>query len=229
MIGFLVVFIGVILLFAILFIEIIKLDGKAIKEGYGPKKHVQGISNATGKLVCVSANAPTLNRSISFPYALNLNFNKGKMSGTYEYRARRSQTVETVYNGELFLSFDRDKVKGRSMMAGLKTIEGILDTTKARLKRGHPKKSMLSFLNGPFEYSLNSGKVRFEKTTLAGNISDESDLRVQGNRITGRVYHGPQKTWAVEVDVIVNKISVEKAALAVILACNDILCVHHGD
>ncbi|MEL6361498.1 MAG: hypothetical protein AAFR21_10460 [Pseudomonadota bacterium] len=229
MVAFLIFFFGVVLLFGVLFFEISQVDNKAIKNGYGPKLQISGAQSADGKLVCVNANAPTLNKSISFPYSFRLNSSKGNLTGAYKYKANRSKFHDTVYNGELFLSFNKDHVKGRTLMGGLKTVDGVVDATKARLVRGHPKQSFLSFMNGPYEYSVHRGKVRFDKTTLAGNISKESDLRIERDRISGRVFHGPQKTWAVDVDVRYNNITSEKAALAVILACNDILSVHHGD
>ena len=138
-------------------------------------------------------------------------------------------TADTVYNGQLFLSFAGDRAKGRALMAGLQAIEGTVDETGARLRRGQPRESLLSFLNGPFDYRVRGGTVDFENTTRAGCIGRDSDLRILGDRLAGRVYHGPQKTWAVEVDVSYRDIARERVALAVILACNDILSVHHGD
>jgi hypothetical protein len=138
-------------------------------------------------------------------------------------------TADTVYNGELFLSFAGDKVKGRALMGGLQSVEGPVDEAAARLRRGQPKESFLSFLNGPYEYSVRQGKVIFENTTRAGCIGRDSDLEVYLDRIIGRVFHGPQKTWAVDVDVSYEDVAPERMALTVILACNDILSVHHGD
>ena len=226
---FLVLFFGVILLFAILAFELFQLDKKAIKHGYGPKTQVPGNPKATGALVCVNANAPTLGRKLSFPYSFQLTANERHATATYEYRAKRQMTADTVYNGELFLSFAGENVKGRALMAGLQSVEGTVDATKTELRRGQPKESFLSFLNGVYEYRINQGRVLFENTTRAGCIGRDSDLRIHGGRISGRVYHGPQKTWAVEVDVSYHDIPSERIALAVILACNDILSVHHGD
>ncbi len=229
MIGFLVLFVGVILLFAILFFETSQANRKAIKEGYGPAAQLRSGAGAAGSLVCVNEDAPTLNRSLSFPYSFKLNASKGDLTGAYTYAANKSRIAGPVYKGEVFLSFLKDRVKGRSLMGGLKTVDGVLSKTRAELRRGYPKSSLLSFLNGPYEYSINRGKVRFDKTTQAGSISKKSDLIIQGNRIKGRVLHGPQTTWAVDVDVRVNGVPSEQAALAVILACNDILCTHHSD
>ena len=180
-------------------------------------------------MACVNADAPTLGRSLSFLYAFQATADERQVTAKYEYRAKRSLMVDVVYDGELFLSFAGDKVKGRALMAGLQTIEGTVDQTAARLRRGQPKQSLLSFLNGPYEYRIRQGKVIFEKTTHAGCISRDSELEVYLDRIIGRVFHGPQKTWVVDVDVSYDDVAPERMALAVILACNDILSVHHGD
>lgn len=229
MVWFLAIFFGVILLSAILAWELFRLDNKAIRHGYGPKAQVPGDPNATGMLVCVSVDAPTLGRKLSFPYSFELTSNESHATATYEYRAERRMTADTVYNGEVFLSFAGEHVKGRALMAGLMSVEGTVDATHTRLRRGKPKKSFLSFLNGPYEYSINHGRVLFENTIRAGCVGRDSDLRIDCDRISGRVYHGPQKTWAVEVDITYRDIASERIALAVILACNDILSVHHGD
>ena len=226
---FLTLFFGVILLSAFVAWELFRLDKKAIKHGYGPKAQIPGPPKATGTLVCVNADAPTLGRSLSFPYAFQATADERHVTATYEYRAKRSMMVDVVYDGELFLSFAGDNVKGRALMAGLQSVEGTVDQTAARLRRGQPKQSLLSFLNGPYEYGIRQGKVIFEKTTHAGCISSDSELEVYLDRIIGRVFHGPQKTWAVEVDVSYDDVAPERMALAVILACNDILSVHHGD
>ena len=226
---FLVLFFGVILLSAVLALELFRLDKRAIKNGYGSKAQIPGNPAATGTLVCVSADAPTLGRKLSFPYSFQLTANERNATATYEYRAKRRMTPDTVYNGELFLTFEGKNVKGRALMAGLMSVEGTVDATNTRLRRGKPKESLLSFLNGPFEYSIKQGRVFFENTIRAGCIGRDSELRIDGDRISGRVYHGPQKTWAVEVDIGYHDIASERMALAVILACNDILSVHHGD
>ncbi|MEL6170262.1 MAG: hypothetical protein AAFR35_16365 [Pseudomonadota bacterium] len=226
---FLALFFGVILLFAILARELFRLNKKAIKHGYGPNSQLPGHPKATGTLVCVNADAPTLGRSLSFPYAFQVTADDRHVTATYEYRAQRRMIADTVYNGELFLTFDGDKVKGRALMGGLQSVEGTVDESAARLRRGQPKESLLSFLNGPYEYGIRQGTVVFENTTRAGCIGRDSELEVYLDRIIGRVVHGPQKTWAVDVDVSYEDVAPERMALAVILACNDILSAHHGD
>ncbi len=226
---FLALFFGVILLTAFVARELFQLDRKAIKHGYGPRSQVPGAPKATGILTCVNVDAPTLGRSLSFPYAFQLTADDRHVTAKYEYRTQRRMTADTVYDGELFLSFADDRVKGRASMAGLFSVEGTVDETRARLTRGKPKGSFLSILNGPFEYSIHQGRVSFDKTSLAGCIGRDSDLRIYGDRISGLVYHGPQKTWGVQVDVSYRDIAGEWMALAIILACNDILSVHHGD
>lgn len=229
MAAFLTLFVGVLLLFAFLAFEFWTINKKAIKYGYGPKLPIRTTPCATGSLVCVSVNAPTLGRSLSFPYAFTLTANDRSVTGSYEYRAKKRAMAETIYSGELFLSFSGDRVKGRALMAGLQSVEGTVDATEAQLTRGQPKASWLSFLNGPFSYSIHQGRVLFQNTERAGCISKDSELRIHGGRVSGRLLHGPQTTWAVEVDVQYRNIADERVALAVILACNDILSVHHGD
>jgi uncharacterized protein YbaA (DUF1428 family) len=226
---FLTLFFGVILLSAVVAWELFRLDKKAVEHGYGLNAQVAGPPKATGTLVCVNADAPTLGRSLSFPYAFQATADERHVTATYEYRAKRRLTADNVYNGTLFLSFDGDKVKGRTLMGGLQSVEGTVDETAARLRRGQPKQSFLSFLNGPYEYGIRQGKVIFENTTRAGCISRDSELEIYLDRIIGLIFHGPQKTWAVEVDVSYEDVAPERMALAVILACNDILSVHHGD
>lgn len=96
-----------------------------------------------------------------------------------------------------------------------------------RLTRGQLKGGILGILNGPYEYSVRAGKVRFDKATRAGNISKDSELLIEGSRISGRVFHGPQKTWAVDVDVTFENVRDEAALLAVVLACDHILRETH--
>ena len=80
---------------------------------------------------------------------------------------------------------------------------------------------------GPYEYSVRDGSVRFDRTTRSGNISRDSDLRIEDGRISGRVFHGPQKTWRVDVEVTYTGIPAEAATLAVILACDLVLRETH--
>jgi hypothetical protein len=82
-------------------------------------------------------------------------------------------------------------------------------------------------VRGPYEYSVRGGTVHFDKTTQSGCISKDSELVIEDGRISGRVFHGPQKTWAVDVDVSFIGIKNEAVALAVILACDHILRAAH--
>lgn len=228
MVVFLAIFSAAAVMSVVLLIEFIRLEKKAVKEGFGPKSHVSGPLAAHGSLVCVNADAPTLGRHVRFPYRFEANYGRGDLSATYVYRGRPSQSIETIYEGSLFFRFKGNSVKGRTKMAGLKTIEGRVDPQKVTLRYGYPSASLLSFLSGSFEYAINGDKVRFEKTETSGSISKNSQLQIQGDRIVGRILHGPQTTWAVEVDVVCNGIPAEQAALAVIMACNDIVAHHHN-
>ena len=219
---FFLVFAGVVFFFGLLFLEIHKVEKRAKVQGYGPISQIGGEPCAQGQIVCVCVNAPTLNQSISFDYALYLYTDGVNATGTYKYHARN-----TTYSGEVFLSFARNRVKGRSLMGGLRTVEGLVSSKGVRLTRGYPTESFLKILNGPYEYSIRSGQIQFDKTTHAGSISKQSNLRVEDNRLSGRVFHGPQKTWAVDVDVTYQGIADEAVTLAVVLACDNILSVHH--
>lgn len=227
MVVFLTIFSVAILITVALVIEFTQLEKKAVKEGFGPKTHVTGSLGAHGSLVCVNADAPTGGRHIRFPYEFEANYGRGDLSATYVYRGPPSRSAERIYEGDLFFRFKGNSVKGRTRMAGLKTIEGRVGQHQTALRYGYPSTSWLSFLSGAFEYSVNGGQVRFEKTEMSGSISNKSQLQIQGDRIAGRVLHGPQTTWAVEVDVVCNGIPAEQAALAVIMACNDIVAHHH--
>lgn len=221
---FLLLFAGVVLFFGWLFLEIQRVDQKAISQGYGRKSQIGGKPCSSGQLVCVSFNAPTLNRSISFDYALQLYTDGVNVTGTYTYHVRN-----TTYDGEVFLSFTKNRVKGRTLMGGLRTVEGVVSPNGVHLIRGYPAESFLKILNGPYEYSVRNGQIQFGQTTRAGNISADSMLRIEDNRLYGRVFHGPQKTWAVDVDVTYQGIKSERISLAVVLACDEILSTHHSD
>ncbi len=224
MIVFLLFFAGVVLFFGLLFFELHRVDKRAIAHGYGLKSQIGGEPCSSGQLVCVAFKAPTLNKSISFEYALQLYTDGVNVTGTYKYHVRN-----TSYSGEVFLSFKKNRVKGRTLMGGLRTLEGVVSPNGVRLTRGYPPESFLSILNGPYEYSVRNGQTQFDKTTRAGNISAESMLRIEDNRLYGRVLHGPQKTWAIDVDVTYQGIKIEAVSLAVVLACDNILSFHHSD
>lgn len=219
---FILIFTSVVLLFGLLFLELSRADKQAQAQGYGPISQLGGEPCARGQLVCVNANAPTLNQSISFDYAFFLYTDGINATGTYEYHVRN-----TTYSGEVFLSFARNRVKGRSLMGGLRTVEGRISPNGVRLTRGYPTGGLLKILNGPYEYSVRGGQVQFDKTTLAGSISKQSNLCVEDDRVSGRVFHGPQKTWAVDVDITYQGITDEAVTLAVVLACDNILSAHH--
>jgi hypothetical protein len=221
---FLLFFAGVVLFFGLLFFEIHRVEKRAIAHGYGPKAQIGGKPCSTGQLVCVSVVSSKINRSISFDYVFQLYTDGTNVTGTYKYHVRN-----TTYSGEVFLSFAKNRVKGRSLMGGLSTVEGVVTPSGVRLTRGHPAGSFLKILNGPYEYSIRSGQIQFDKTTRAGNISAESVLRIDDNQLHGRVFHGPQKTWAVDVDVTYQGIKREAVCLAIVLACDDILRTHHSD
>ena len=230
MITFLSIFAATFLFSIYLFFEITQVEKKAIAQGYGPESHVNGSLGAQGTLVCVNADAPTLNRSISFPYQFQAKSRMGDLTGRYEYASERSKMVKPIYRGALYFRFRNNHVKGRTQMGGLRAIEGTVDPGKAELSYGYPKGSLLSLLKGSFGYSVDrGGNVHFTNTAHSGSISENSKLSIQGNRMTGRVLHGPQTTWAVEVDVAIAGIEPEQATLAVIMACNDILATHHSD
>lgn len=69
----------------------------------------------------------------------------------------------------------------------------------------------------------------FNRTTRAGSVSRESELRIRGDRLVGRLVHGPQKTWSIDIDVRFGGVPAETIARPVTLACDSILSAHHGD
>jgi hypothetical protein len=224
MVVFILLFLSVVLFFGLLFIEIARSDKRAQAKGYGPKSQISGEPCAKGHLNCVSYKAPTLGQSISYNFALRLYSDKGDVTGIFEHIQNPKD-----FSGSLFLSFSGGQVKGRSLMGGLQVCEGAVGTGGARLTRGQPKGGMLGLFNGSFEYSVRGGAVHFDKTTSPGSISKDSQLLTENGRISGRVFHGPQKTWAVDVDVSFSGIKNAAALLAVILACDHILCqIHSG-
>jgi hypothetical protein len=221
---FSLIFLSVVLFFGLLFLEIARSDKRAQAKGYGPKLQISGEPCANGHLNCVSYKAPTLGKSLSHNFALRLYADKGNVTGVFEHIQSPKD-----FSGSLFLSFSGGQVKGRSLMGGLQVCEGAVGTGGARLTRGQPKGGMLGLFNGSYEYSVRGGAVYFDKTTSPGSISKDSQLLLENGRISGQVFHGPQKTWAVDVDVSFGEIKNEAALLAVILACDHILCqIHDG-
>ena len=218
MIGFLIFFVGVVLFSGVLFYELARSNQRALAKGYGPKSQVQGEPCSKSILKCVSYKAPTLGRSISQEYELRLYADQNKVTGTFEHIKDPAS-----FSGSLFLTLSRGRVKGRSLMGGLQVCEGTLHEGGASLTRGFPKGGILGLFSGTYEYSVRGGRVFFDKTTSPGSISKDSELFIEADSITGRVFHGPQKTWVVDVDVPFAGIDKEVAALAVILACDHIL------
>jgi hypothetical protein len=219
---FLLILAAVIIGFGILLLEIRRVDKRASKLGYGPPAQLGGQPCAQGRLVCVSVDAPTLGRDLSFEYSFRLHTDGTNATGTYDY-----QRGIANYSGEVFLSLKGGRVKGRSLMGGFRSVEGSISPNQIRLLRGYPEGSLLRFINGPYEFSIRNGRVYFDNTTRAGSVSSKSELRIEGNRISGRVLHGPQTTWGVEVDVTFAELPEEAVVLAIVLSCDDILSFHH--
>jgi hypothetical protein len=159
---------------------------------------------------------------MSFAWSLDLHSNGRNVTGSFEYTGRPGN-----FSGSLFLSFSSSRVKGRFRMGGLRVCEGTVGPGGARLTLGHPKGGLLGFLQGRYEYSVRRGKVHFDRTAQHGHISKNSVLLIEDGRISGRLLHGPQETWAVDVDVPFTGIKDEAATLAVVLACDLILGYYH--
>ena len=224
MTAFLVLFVTVASFFGLLFFELARSDRRAQSKGYGPKSQIGGVPCATGHLTCTSHRAPTLGQSIAYNFVLRLYCKPGKLTGTFEHASH-----PTRFHGSVFLSFSGGRVKGRSLMGGLQVCEGALGKNGAQLTRGYPKGGLLGFFNGRYEYRVHNDKVEFTKTTSPGSISKDSELLVEDSRISGRAFHGPQKTWAIDVDVSLSGIEKDPATLAVVLACDHILSqIHDG-
>ena len=221
---FIIVFIVVLLFFARLFYEISRSDKRAQEKGYGPKTQIENDPCATGSLRCISHKAPTLGQTISFNYTLRLYYKNGDVTGIIEHVKE-----PTKFNGSIYLSFSSGCVKGRSLMGGIQVCEGSVGTNGIRLTRGQLKEGLLGIFNGRYEYDVRGGKVHFYKTTSPGSISKDSKLLIEESCISGRVFHGPQKTWAVDVDITFSGIKKEFVTLAVVLMCDHILCqIHDG-
>lgn len=206
----------------VVFVELALSDSWAKAKGYGPKSPIDGEPCATGYLSCLSFKVPKLGGAISFDYAFRLYSDKGDVTGVFEQVKKPKD-----FSGGLFFSFADGRVKGRSFMSGLQVFEGDLGIEGARLTRGHPKGGMLSLFNGAFNYSIRDDLVSFDQTSRTGSISKDSQLLIEDGQISGRLFHGPQKTWAVDVEVSYADLNSEAAALAVILACDHVLKEAH--
>ena len=221
---FIIIFVVVLLFFARLFYEILRADKLAQEKGYGPKSQIGNEPCATGTLRCISHKAPTLSQTLSYNFALRLYCNNGDVTGIIEHVKE-----PTRFNGSIFLSFSRGFVKGRSLMGGIQICEGSVGEYGVRLTRGQLKGGLLGIFNGRYEYDVHSGKVHFNKTTSPGSISKDSELLIEEGCLRGRVFHGPQQTWLVDVDVTFDRIKNEFVTLAVVLACDHILSqIHDG-
>lgn len=223
MIGFFILFGGVVLFSSILFLELVRSDQRAQAKGYGPKSQARGEPCSKSILKCASYKAPTLGRSILQEYELRLYADLDNVTGTFKHIKDPAS-----FSGSLFLTVSGGRVKGRSLMGGLQVCEGTLHEGGASLTRGFPGGGILGLFSGTYEYSVRGGRVFFDKTTSPGSISKDSQLLIEADSITGQVFHGPQKTWVVDVDVSFSGIDKEVAALAVILACDHILRNAHG-
>lgn len=224
MIVFSLIFACVVLFFFFLLVEDRRVKKLAIVHGYGLKSQISGKPCLSGQLVCVSVNAPTLlNKTLSYDYAFHLYTDGINVTGTYKYQPRKAVT----YAGEVFLSLTKNRVKGRS--GGGSTFEGVTNPNGVSLNTVSPPGRFLTKIlegsNKSYEYKIRSGQIQFGKPFRG--ISTESMLRIDNNRLHGRVFHWPQKSWAVDVNVTYQGIKSEVVSLAVVLACNDILQLHH--
>lgn len=221
---FIIFFISVILFFGLLFFEFFTMDKRAQKKGYGPESQIISEPCANGHLICAAHKVPTIGRFTPYDFILRLYSEKPHVTGVFEHAKQPDK-----FFGSVYLTFSGRYVKGRSSMGGLQVCEGRVATDGARLTRGQLKGGLLGIFNGRFEYSVKNGKVDFYKTTTPGSISKDSELIIEDGRISGRVFHGPQKTWVIDVDISFGGIKQEFATLAVILACDHILSqIHDG-
>jgi hypothetical protein len=85
---------------AIIFFSVINL--KRLTRRYGPEALVGGAPCGQGRLICVSVDAPTLNRSLSFDDGLNLFTDSINLTGKYSYPADCDKKPK--YSGEVLLS-----------------------------------------------------------------------------------------------------------------------------
>jgi len=212
-------FIIAIVIFLAIVIPLGLFHARQLAKTYGPAQQVSGPPCASGSLICESWKAPTIGGTLQFPYKVNLSAQGDALTGEYRYAQRKA-----VYSGQIFLSYRQGDVKGR--LDG-RIVEGKLSPDEANLVIGYPQGSLLSFMNGPFEFRLAGEDVYFLNTDNSqDSIGATSKLTVESDRISGRLEHGRQ-SWIANVDVTYQGVPRELVTLALLLISSALLSFHH--
>jgi hypothetical protein len=126
---------------------------------YGPAYRVSGSPCAKGRLICVSVDAPTFNKTLTFDYRMTLFTDGANVTGECRYPADPAK--KAIYAGEVMLTCRRGKVDGRSMLTQkiMSIVAGIAGPDGVDLTRGYPPEGPLKFLNGDFQFSIRDGRV----------------------------------------------------------------------
>lgn len=179
---------------------------------------VDGPVCGRGTLVVTAKEAPTVGRSIEFPYEVKLTCTNGAVRCRFQHKG---------YKGAVFLDRDGEKVTGRLEFREAKAFAGSLDTSSGRVILGYAPGSGLSFLNGRIEFVLKDGTVTFADTDNSqGCLHLDSYLEIAGEHITGQIDHA-RRSWTAAADLHCDALPVETGLLCLLLTANAVLDFHH--
>jgi len=211
--------------FFLLLIPAVIFRAKQMSTNYGPLKLFSGRPQSRGTLICTSVNAPTMGKKLRFNYNFDLIAHGNNLTGCCTPVTSNGKTSWSV---DVFMSRDEDTVKGRDVYgANSKIFEGKLTVNEANLTRGFPKGSLLDRLNGPLQFRITNGIVRFSNVNNSQTgIASSSRLTIENSKISGQLIHY-RESWQAAVELEYGDIPFEMAVLAIIIMSDDILSHHH--
>jgi hypothetical protein len=223
---FFLVFFAVVAFFAFFWISLFR--SFQLSKKYGPQRQIAGQPVLQGRLICESWKAPTLGRKLEFIYEVNLYASGNDLTGKYVQSAVSKIKPLYIGEGEIFLTYDRGHVEGRTGTRGAAVVvEGDLNPRGANVSIGMPKGTLLGRMRNELQFRIVNNQIVFSKRSL--DIGKNSKLYVTDNRISGRLEHHTQ-AWILNVDTSYrsDQVASELAAL-VILTIGDSILSHHYD
>lgn len=220
--GALIVIVGLIFFLGV--IPLAFLQASLLKKGYGPEQRSRGPLVMQGRLVCQNWKAPSLGKKLQFDYAASLTGQTEDFWGEYHYPSQNNGKRQPIYTGELFLTYHQGAIKGRS---DRKVVQGELGQVQGNLQLGFPQRSLLGWMNSPFQFRIDGGNVLFLNTSKGnGAIGHGSKLTINERSIVGRLVDWKQ-AWVIEVDIQYRRVAPELIVLAILMMSNDIFTFHN--